>query len=93
MTRAGLARVSLTAEPVTHPLAAITGGGLGNLVNRLLVPRGVVDWIDIGLGTVRWPVFNLADVAITVGAMLLVISFRREGKTESERGASTDASE
>lgn len=55
-------------------LTAIIGGALGNIFNRILLSRGVVDWIDVGIGSVRWPVFNLADVAITAGAILLALS-------------------
>jgi signal peptidase II len=59
-------------------LTAIAGGALGNLANRIVVERGVVDWIDVGIGAVRWPVFNLADIAITCGAVLLAVSLWRE---------------
>ncbi|MBW7935386.1 MAG: signal peptidase II, partial [Gemmatimonadaceae bacterium] len=34
-------------------------------------PRGVVDFIDIGVGAWRWPTFNVADIAVTSGAVLL----------------------
>jgi signal peptidase II len=57
----------------------ILGGGLGNLVDRIFRPLGVVDFIDIkfyGLfGLDRWPTFNVADAAIVVCGFLLVISF------------------
>ena len=59
-------------------LTAILGGALGNLANRILVDRGVVDWIDVGVGAVRWPVFNLADIAITFGAVLLALCLWRQ---------------
>ena len=59
-------------------LSAILGGALGNLANRILIEQGVVDWIDVGVGSMRWPVFNLADIAITVGAVLLALSLWRE---------------
>jgi signal peptidase II len=47
------------------------GGAAGNLVDRIRSPRGVVDFIDIGVGTVRFWTFNVADSAVTVGAVLL----------------------
>ena len=57
----------------------ILGGGLGNLVDRIFRPLGVVDFIDVkfyGLfGLDRWPTFNVADAAIVVCGFLLVISF------------------
>ena len=57
----------------------ILGGGLGNLVDRIFRPLGVVDFIDVefyGLfGLDRWPTFNVADAAIVVCGFLLAISF------------------
>ncbi len=47
------------------------GGAAGNLIDRFRSPRGVVDFIDIGLGDVRFWTFNVADSAVTVGAVLL----------------------
>jgi signal peptidase II len=52
-------------------IALVTGGALGNLVDRVKSPRGVVDFIDIGVGAWRWPTFNVADIAVTSGAVLL----------------------
>ena len=46
-------------------------GACGNLLDRLRSPRGVVDFIDIGIGDVRFWTFNLADVAVFCGAILL----------------------
>lgn len=54
------------------------GGAAGNLVDRIRSPQGVVDFIDIGLGDVRFWTFNLADLAVTVGALLLAWSLSRE---------------
>jgi signal peptidase II len=48
-------------------LALILGGNLGNLVDRVRLGR-VVDFFDMGVGTARWPVYNLADVAVVAGA-------------------------
>ena len=47
------------------------GGAAGNLIDRIRSPRGVVDFIDIGVGTVRFWTFNVADSAVTIGAVLL----------------------
>lgn len=52
-------------------LALVAGGAAGNALNRLWSPPGVVDFLDIGVGAWRWPAFNLADIAITIGASLL----------------------
>lgn len=61
-----------------NALALISGGALGNLWNRFITKQGVVDWIDVGLGSLRWPVFNIADVAVTTGAVVLALSLWRE---------------
>ena len=55
----------------TLALALVAGGAMGNLLDRLKSARGVVDFIDIGVGAWRWPTFNLADIAVTSGAILL----------------------
>ena len=47
------------------------GGAAGNLIDRIRESRGVVDFIDVGVGTVRFWTFNVADSAVTVGAILL----------------------
>jgi signal peptidase II len=59
-------------------ISLVTGGALGNVIDRIRSPRGVVDFFDFGIGSVRWPVFNIADIAVTCGAVLLAISLWRE---------------
>ncbi len=55
-------------------LGLILGGAVGNLIDRLRF-GSVVDFLDFRV----WPVFNLADSCITVGAALLAVSFWRKG--------------
>lgn len=62
----------------------VTGGAIGNLLCRVRSERGVVDFIDIGLGSYRWPTFNIADIAVTCGALALALSFWREDVQRSE---------
>jgi signal peptidase II len=52
-------------------LALASGGATGNLIDRIREPRGVVDFIDVGVGSVRFWTFNVADSAVTIGALLL----------------------
>ena len=53
-------------------LALILGGALGNLIDRLIYGH-VIDFIDIYYQQWHWPAFNLADSAISVGAVMLLI--------------------
>ena len=69
-------------------IGLILGGALGNLFSRLLNPRGVVDFIDIGLGAQRFYIFNVADIGVVVGAGLLAWSLHREER-ETNRPAAT----
>lgn len=59
-------------------IGAIAGGALGNVIDRIRSPRGVVDFLDLGFGDLRWPVFNVADMAVTTGAILLLASLWAE---------------
>ena len=52
-------------------LALICGGAVGNLLDRLRSARGVVDFIDIGIGTHRFWTFNVADMGVTIGTAML----------------------
>ena len=58
-------------RPRVLALALVCGGAIGNLVDRLRSGLGVVDFIDVGIGDVRWPTFNVADMAVSIGAILL----------------------
>src|SRR2546427_2268006 len=53
-------------------LALLVGGAVGNLLNRVLSPRGVTDFIDIGVQSWRIWAFNLGVAGVTIGAGLLV---------------------
>jgi signal peptidase II len=64
-------------------IASVTGGAIGNMLDRLRSHLGVVDFLDVGWGTVRWPVFNVADIAVTIGAILLGISLWAEERRQS----------
>jgi signal peptidase II len=65
-------------------LALIMGGALGNLVDRVAA-GAVTDFIDVYVGTSHWPSFNVADSAITVGIVLMLVdSFRPQPGTEPD---------
>jgi signal peptidase II len=59
-------------------ISLICGGALGNLIDRVRSESGVVDFIDVGVGDIRWPVFNIADMAVTTGAIVLALSLWKE---------------
>jgi signal peptidase II len=59
-------------------ISLICAGAIGNLMDRVRSPDGVVDFLDVGIGNLRWPVFNVADIAVTTGAIFLALSLWRE---------------
>ena len=64
-------------------ISMVVAGALGNLYDRVRWDRGVVDFIGpIDLGIMDWPIFNVADMSITCGAVLLAISFWEEERRE-----------
>ena len=64
-------------------LGLILGGALGNLADRI-VYGAVTDWIDVGIGATRWPTFNVADIGVTVGVLVLALLLLR---SPSDAGA------
>ncbi len=62
-------------------LALILGGALGNVWDRIQLGY-VVDFVDVYYQTWHWPAFNIADSAITIGAVLLIIDTFRNGRTD-----------
>jgi signal peptidase II len=68
-------------------LGLAVGGALGNLYDRVRFPSGVVDFIDVGVGMHRFWVFNVADVGITIGGVMLGVILLRE---EQRRSSNAD---
>ncbi len=77
----GRDRVRLSA------IALICAGAIGNLIDRIRSEQGVVDFIDVGIGDLRWPVFNVADIAVTTGAIFLALSLWQEDRDSPGRRA------
>ncbi len=76
------------STPITDRLrllavSLVSGGAIGNIIDRIRYEQGVVDFLDVGIGSTRWPVFNVADMAVSTGAVLLLVSFYLEGRRES----------
>ena len=66
-------------------VALIASGAIGNILDRLRYEAGVVDFIDVGIGDWRFWTFNVADSAVSVGAVLLLISFWEEERAAREQ--------
>lgn len=66
-------------------IAGISGGGVGNLIDRVFRAEGVVDFIDVKFfgifGLDRWPTFNVADASVVVCGILLVVTFLFEKRS------------
>jgi signal peptidase II len=64
-------------------LALILGGAAGNALDRL-IHGGVTDFLEVRLGTYRWPAFNVADSAISIGAVLVLVELLFGGRHRSD---------
>ena len=67
-----MARTPSTNRLLLWALALLAAGIAGNLIDRIRIGR-VVDFIELYYGEFHWPVFNIADSAITIGAALMAI--------------------
>lgn len=61
-------------------MAAIFGGALGNLIDRIFYHGHVVDFIDLGVGTHRFYTFNVADIGVSIGGVVLFLCILLEGR-------------
>ena len=75
------------------PLCFIIGGAIGNAIDRVfvLIPsmgyKGVVDFIDIGINSYRWYIFNIADTSITIGIILyFILEYKYNKKLNDSSG-------
>lgn len=67
-------------------ISMVAAGAIGNLIDRVRSPLGVVDFIDVGVPAYRWPTFNIADMAVSCGAILLAYVLWSE-ENRAERAA------
>lgn len=61
----------------------IISGGLGNVIDRILYDRHVTDFMNMGIGSFRTGIFNVADVYITFGSIALLLFFSRTDNTSA----------
>jgi signal peptidase II len=76
-------RMRFAPVPKRVYIGLIFGGAFGNLIDRIATGE-VLDFIDMGIGAYRWPTYNVADIAVTVGAILLIYGFIRHPGHERE---------
>jgi signal peptidase II len=75
----------------TLAIALVCAGAIGNLIDRIRSARGVVDFIDVGIGDARWPTFNVADMAVSIGAFLLAwVLWGEEDEAKARAAAGAD---
>jgi signal peptidase II len=86
-----LFRQALPRDALRHvSLSLVIAGALGNLWDRVRWSRGVVDFIGpVNLGFTDFPIFNVADISISCGAVLLAVSFWIEERQERRREGDT----
>ena len=66
------------------PIGLIYGGAIANFTDRLNDGR-VTDFLDIGIGSLRWPTFNLADSLLVIGiAILMLLTIKKETLTNEQ---------
>jgi len=78
--------------------AGIIGGGLGNIIDRIFRPDGVVDFIDVKFfgifGWERWPTFNIADSSVVVCCILLLVTMfiplRKQENSADKKGTADE---
>jgi signal peptidase II len=75
-------RLSGRDRALAAALGLLCGGAAGNLYDRVRGTRGVVDFIDIGAGDLRFWTFNVADVGVTLGALLLALLLWRRDQEQ-----------
>ncbi len=80
-----------TARATPAALALIAAGAFGNLLDRLRHTKGVVDFIDVGTAEWRFWTFNVADMGVTIGALLLALLLWREGEAPEQVPSTTPA--
>ena len=63
----------------------VLGGAIGNIIDRFRL-GAVIDFFDVGVGTLRWPIFNFADSFVTIGIGLLALGYSRRPQESPAQG-------
>ena len=76
----------------TLAISLVCAGAVGNLIDRIRSSQGVVDFIDVGIGDARWPTFNVADMAVSIGAFLLAwVLWGEDNASQAEPESASDS--
>ncbi len=70
-----------TSWPVLVGLALVLSGGVGNLIDRLMNDGRVIDFMHVGVGVLQTGIFNVADMALTAGVIIVALSGLRPART------------
>lgn len=82
-------RESSITPGVLAASSMIIGGGVGNLIDRIFRDGAVIDFVNVGVGSLRTGIFNVADMAVLFGCILLFVVMIRSGdKGNPEKGKS-----
>lgn len=85
----GMLAYALLAKPgrglFIFALALVLSGGSSNLIDRFANDGYVVDFINLGIGQIRTGIFNVADVAISVGFLMLLLQSWRRQQTDTPK--------
>lgn len=73
-----------TSQPSFIALTLILSGGIGNMIDRIFNDGRVIDFLNLGVGSLRTGIFNVADIAITVGCILLWFSTKTGDRSAVE---------
>jgi len=77
-----LIRLDAKQRLLAYALALVLGGAIGNLIDRMVYGY-VIDFIDVYYQQWHWPAFNVADSAISLGAVMLVIDLFQQEKSRN----------
>ena len=84
-------KISVLSNWKLFAFSLIFAGGLGNIIDRLAFDRHVTDFMNVGIGDLRTGIFNVADMCVTAGVIVLLFSYW-ERKPKEDSPAETDIS-
>ena len=71
--------------PRVISFSLIFAGGLGNIIDRILYDRHVTDFLNLGIGELRTGIFNVADMCVTTGVIILFFTYKETKRPEENK--------